>query len=73
MAFQSEDLPPARPEPTKVKQTMLGLSVSHEEFLTGRPDPDQAPKRFLLFDADKNGTVSLQGFITGGKKQESRP
>ena len=29
--------------------------LTREEFLAGQPDPDEAPKRFPLFDTDKDG------------------
>ena len=41
--------------------------LTREEFLIGQPDPDEAPKRFLLFDTDKDGALSREEFITGGK------
>ena len=42
--------------------------LSREEFLDKQPDPDKAPKRFPIFDADGSGTLSRQEFIKGGKK-----
>lgn len=44
-------------------------TLTREEFLTGQPDPDEAPKRFVVFDADKDGVLSRDEFITGGKNQ----
>ncbi len=44
--------------------------LTREEFLTGQPDPDEAPKRFLLFDADQDGTLSREEFISGGKSKK---
>ncbi|MCL4204462.1 MAG: sulfatase-like hydrolase/transferase [Pirellulaceae bacterium] len=44
-------------------------TLTRDEFLTGQPDPDEAPKRFVVFDADKNGVLSRDEFITGGKNQ----
>ena len=41
--------------------------LTRDEFLVGQPDPDEAPKRFVLFDADKDGFVNREEFITGGK------
>ena len=32
--------------------------LTREEFLDGQPDPDEAPKRFPLFDTDKSGTLN---------------
>jgi iduronate 2-sulfatase len=42
--------------------------LSREEFLKNQPDPDEAPKRFPLFDSDKSGTLSRDEYIKGGKK-----
>ncbi len=44
--------------------------LTREEFLTGQPDPDEAPKRFILFDADQDGFLSREEFITGGKPKK---
>jgi iduronate 2-sulfatase len=41
--------------------------LTREEFLVGQPDPDEAPKRFPLFDADQDGFVDRDEFITSGK------
>jgi iduronate 2-sulfatase len=38
-----------------------------EEFLDRQPDPDAAPKRFPVFDADKNGFLSEDEYVRGGK------
>lgn len=43
--------------------------LTREEFLANQPDPDEAPKRFPLFDADKDGALSRDEFIRGGKAQ----
>jgi iduronate 2-sulfatase len=40
--------------------------LSREEFLADQPDPEQAPKRFELFDIDKNGELSREEFVTQG-------
>ncbi len=40
--------------------------LTRDEFLVGQPDPDEAPKRFVLFDADKDGFVNREEFIAGG-------
>ena len=44
--------------------------LTREEFLTGQPDPDEGPKRFLLFDVNKDGFLSREEFISGGKAQK---
>ena len=41
--------------------------LTREEFLTGQPDPDKAPARFLQFDADKDGALNREEFIHSGK------
>lgn len=43
--------------------------LSREEFLLNQPDPDEAPKRFPIFDADHNGSLSREEFVTSGKKK----
>ncbi len=40
-----------------------------EEFLKDQPDPDEAPKRFPLFDANNDGVLSREEFIGGGKRR----
>ena len=42
--------------------------LTREEFLTGQPDPDEAPQRFIRFDIDQDGFVGREEFITAGKK-----
>ena len=42
--------------------------MSREEFLANQPDPAEAPKRFTAFDADKDGFLSKEEFITMGGK-----
>lgn len=41
--------------------------LTREEFLANQPDPEEAPKRFPLFDTDKDGFVSRDEFIRGGR------
>ncbi|MBN2506841.1 MAG: sulfatase-like hydrolase/transferase [Verrucomicrobia bacterium] len=40
--------------------------LTREEFLTGQPDPQEAPKRFPRFDADGDGLLSREEFIRAG-------
>ena len=40
--------------------------LTREEFLANQPDPNEAPKRFVLFDADKDGFLSKDEFVTMG-------
>ena len=42
--------------------------LTKEEFLLHQPDPDEAPKRFPIFDTDGNGTLSREEFIKGGRQ-----
>ncbi len=46
--------------------------LSLEEFLANQPDPDQAPKRFPLFDTNHDGVLSREEFIQGGKPKAAR-
>ncbi|MCB1275484.1 sulfatase-like hydrolase/transferase [Prosthecobacter sp.] len=41
--------------------------LTMEEFLINQPDPDDAPKRFPLFDKDGNGTLSREEYVKSGK------
>ncbi len=41
--------------------------LSREEFLADQPDPEQAAKRWITFDADKDGALSKEEFVTQGK------
>ena len=41
--------------------------LSREEFLLHQPDPDEAPKRFPVFDANSDGSLSEEEFVKGGK------
>ncbi len=43
--------------------------LTREEFLADQPDPDEAPKRYVLFDANRDGFIDRDEFITGGKPQ----
>ena len=40
--------------------------LTREEFLTGQPDPNEAPKRFVVFDVNKDGVLSKEEFVTMG-------
>ncbi len=40
--------------------------LSLAEFLAEQKDPDQAPKRFELFDTDNNGELTREEFVTQG-------
>ncbi len=40
--------------------------LTGEEFLTGQPDRDKAPARFLQFDTNKDGVLSREEFIHSG-------
>lgn len=41
--------------------------LTREEFLANQPDPDEAPKRFIQFDADKDGFVNQKEFVRSGR------
>jgi len=41
--------------------------LTREEFLTGQPDPDKAPERFVRFDANKDGELSREEFVKMGR------
>lgn len=38
-----------------------------EEFLTRQPDPEEAPKRFPVFDRDGDGRLTEEEYVRGGK------
>jgi len=40
--------------------------LNREEFLTGQPDPAEAPKRFERFDTNKDGILSRDEFVHMG-------
>jgi iduronate 2-sulfatase len=41
--------------------------LTKEEFLSEQSDPDEAPKRFLKFDANGDGFLSQDEFVFSGK------
>jgi iduronate 2-sulfatase len=41
--------------------------LTREEFLSNQPDPEEAPKRFPVFDADKDGFLSEVEYVKSGK------
>ena len=46
--------------------------LTRDEFLSGQPDPDQAPARFIRFGANGDGMLSREEFVKSGKVQEQR-
>lgn len=77
LAQEPEAKPQIRPEPPKPTQDRESMflrrdtnqdgHLTREEFLANQPDPDKAPARFALFDADKSGTLSREEFVKQGK------
>ena len=69
-----------KPQARKPKQDRAAMFASRdkdkdgkltrEEFLLNQPDPDEAPKRYVLFDTDKDGFIDREEFITGGKNRK---
>jgi len=64
----------ASPKPKQDRAAMFARrdkdgdgKLTREEFLTGQPDPDEAPARFVRFDVNQDGFVDRDEFITGGK------
>lgn len=49
------------------KDTNADGKLTREEFLAHHPDPDAAPKRFELWDVDKDGFLSRVEFVRMGK------
>lgn len=41
--------------------------LTREEFLLNQPDPDEAPKRFPVFDANSDGSLTEEEFVKSGK------
>jgi iduronate 2-sulfatase len=73
-----EEKPAAVPKQTRTelfnrKDKNSDGKLTREEFLAGQPDPNEAPKRFVAFDTDKDGQLSKSEFITqGGKNPEAK-
>lgn len=42
--------------------------LTRDEFLANQPDPEEAPKRFITFDVDKDGVLSRTEFVSSGKR-----
>jgi iduronate 2-sulfatase len=64
----------ASPKPKQDRAAMFAKrdrdgdgKLTREEFLTGQPDPDEAPARFVRFDVNQDGFVDREEFVTGGK------
>jgi iduronate 2-sulfatase len=43
-------------------------NLSQEEFISGQPDPQDAPARFTRFDTNSDGQLSKEEFVSGNKK-----
>lgn len=41
--------------------------LTHAEFMLNQPDPEQASKRFTLFDVNKDGYVDREEYLSAGK------
>ena len=71
--------PPAKPDdhPKPVSKDRRAMfrqrdkdkdgKLTREEFLLNQPDPDEAPKRFPVFDANGDGLLSEEEFVKSGK------
>ena len=46
--------------------------LTKDEFLTGQPDPDEAPKRFIRFDKNGDGVLSEKEFATSGRVTDDK-
>ena len=79
---QIQSGPPAAPakaaaKPKSGSQDRVGMfrkrdkdgdgKLTREEFLLNQPDPDEAPKRFPVFDANGDGSLSEEEFVKSGK------
>ena len=47
--------------------------LTHEEFLIGQPDPQEAPKRFPRFDTNNDGMLTREEFINAGNSSPAAP
>ncbi len=45
--------------------------LTREEFLLNQPDPEDAPKRFPVFDANKDGKLSEEEYVKSGKVKKA--
>lgn len=41
--------------------------LTHDEFLSGQPDPEQAKLRFPKFDKNQDGSLTREEFVNSGK------
>lgn len=41
--------------------------LTHAEFMQDQPDPEEAPKRFVIFDKDGDKLLTREEFIQGGR------
>lgn len=41
--------------------------LTHAEFMQDQPDPEEAPKRFVIFDKDGDKLLTREEFILGGR------
>ena len=70
----------AAPAPKKAKQDRAAMfagrdkdgdgKLTREEFLANQPDPEEAPKRYVQFDTDKDGLIDREEYITAGKVKQ---
>ena len=78
VAHQANPRPqPNADQPARDRTAMFaGRDKNHDgkldraEFMTGQPDPEAAPKRFVQFDGNGDGLLSRDEFVHGGR---SRP
>ena len=56
--YKSKSNPKDRVAAFNKRDTNRDGKLTVEEFLINQPDPEEAPKRFPVFDADKDGFLS---------------